>query len=221
MKDFPVFPTDHGVCSLTLREIPYRQTAYIEVQDVQPGELPALLEECAGFCRACGAEQIYAGGRGDFPEACYYASVYEMRLNRAEQEDPGACLFPVTAETAARFRTIYNEAMAGVDFAATLTARQEAGICESGGAYFVHRDGELLGVGWMRDEELKAIVSVKPRMGETVARALCSVTPSEQIRLEVASTNHRAIRLYERMGFLKTREVMRWYRVFPAGSTNS
>ena len=221
MKDFPVFPTEHGVASLTLREIPYKQTAYIEVQDVQPGELPELIEECAGFCRACGAEQIFAGGRGEFPEESYSASVYEMRLNRLVQEDPQACLFPVTAETAARVRTIYNEAMADVDFSATLTSRQEQEIAQNGGAYFVHREGELLGIGWMQEEEMKAIVSVKPGMGQTVADALFSVTPSEQIRLEVASTNHRAIRLYERMGFLKTREVMRWYRVFPAGSTNS
>ena len=221
MKDFPVFPTEHGVASLTLREIPYRQTAYIEVQDVQLGELPALIEECVGFCRACGAERIFAGGRGDFPEESYHASVLEMRMNRLVREDPEACLWPVTEQTVSRFRTIYNEAMADVDFAATLTAHQEREIADCGGAYFVHRDGDLLGIGWMQEEALKAIVSLKPGMGQTVADALFSVTPSEQIRLEVASTNHRAIRLYERMGFLRTGEVMRWYRVFPAGSTKS
>ena len=31
--------------------------------------------------------------------------------------------------------------------------------------------------------------------------------------LEVASTNARAIRLYEKLGFLKTAEVSRWYCV--------
>ena len=221
MKDFPVFPTEHGVASLTLREIPYRQTAYIEVQDVQPGELPALIEECAGFCRACGAERIFAGGKGDFPEENYYASVYEMRLHRMEQEDPQACLFPVTPETVGRFRTIYNEKMAEVDFAATLTAQQEREICEGGNAYFIHRSGDLLGIGWMQENEVRALAAARPGMGRTVAECLLSVTPAEQIRLEVASTNQRALRLYERMGFLRTREVMRWYRIFPAGSTNS
>ena len=31
--------------------------------------------------------------------------------------------------------------------------------------------------------------------------------------LEVASTNARAIHLYEKLGFLPTREIKRWYRV--------
>ena len=37
MKDFPCFATDDGVASLILKEIPYRQEAYIRFQDVQPG----------------------------------------------------------------------------------------------------------------------------------------------------------------------------------------
>ena len=46
MKDIPFFPTQHGVAGLILREIPYRQEAYIRIQDVQPGELSLLLREC-------------------------------------------------------------------------------------------------------------------------------------------------------------------------------
>ena len=58
MKDFPVFTTDFGVSSLIFREVPYRQEAYICIHATeQPKE---LLEECIGFCRACGAEKIYA-----------------------------------------------------------------------------------------------------------------------------------------------------------------
>jgi histidinol-phosphate/aromatic aminotransferase/cobyric acid decarboxylase-like protein len=60
MKDLPMFTTQNGVASLTLREIPYQQTAYIKLQATrQPKE---LLEECVGFCRAVGAEKIYASG---------------------------------------------------------------------------------------------------------------------------------------------------------------
>ena len=33
------------------------------------------------------------------------------------------------------------------------------------------------------------------------------------VELEVVSTNQRAIRLYEKMGFIKTKEISRWYRV--------
>ena len=42
---------------------------------------------------------------------------------------------------------------------------------------------------------------------------LMSLDEGGQITLEVASTNERAIRLYERLGFVKTREINRWYRV--------
>ena len=220
MKDFPIFPTEHGVASLTLREIPYRKTAYIHVQDVQPGKMAELLEECTGFCRACGAEEVLAGGAGAFDAWPFCTGVMEMNLCRTEAEDPTACLWPVTEENVGTFRAIYNEGMAGVDLAATLPRQREAEILESCGAYFVHRDGKLLGIGWISGEELKAIVSVIPGMGQTVLQTLLSASCSERIRLEVASTNMRAIRLYERMGFLKTRELMRWHRVWPSDSTN-
>lgn len=62
MKDFPCFATDDGVASLILKEIPYRQEAYIRFQDVQPGRLAPFLEECVSFCRMAGAEKIYAQG---------------------------------------------------------------------------------------------------------------------------------------------------------------
>ena len=42
---------------------------------------------------------------------------------------------------------------------------------------------------------------------------MMSLAEGEPIRLEVASTNHRAIKLYEKLGFLPTREVCRWHRV--------
>lgn len=221
MKDFPVFPTEYGVASLTLREIPYRETAYIHVQDVQPGQTEQLLEECCGFCRACGAETVLAGGNGDFSAFPHHGSVVEMSLVRQEQAQPEANLWPVTEQTVGEFRSIYNKGMAQTDYAATLTSAQEREILDSCGAYFVHQGGKLLGIGWMAEEELKAIVSVVPGMGRIVAQTLFSAVPAERIRLEVASGNHRAIRLYEKLGFLKTREVMRWYRIQPTNSTNS
>ena len=42
---------------------------------------------------------------------------------------------------------------------------------------------------------------------------LMSLVEGAQLRLEVASTNERAIRLYEKLGFIKTGEISRWYRV--------
>ena len=57
------------------------------------------------------------------------------------------------------------------------------------------------------------MASVKPGAGERVMRTLLSACSGETLRLEVASTNEKALRLYKRLGFFPTREIIRWYRV--------
>ena len=107
-----------------------------------------------------------------------------------------------------------NQRLKDVDNASTLLRQDEKNILERGGAYFVHRDGELLGAGWLKGGKLLLIASAIPGMGERVMHTLMSLQPDEPLELEVASTNHRAIRLYERQGFIKTEELRRWYKVF-------
>ena len=112
-----------------------------------------------------------------------------------------------------KWRSICNERMRCVDNAATQEARDEKEILASGGAYFVHRDGELLGIGWIRDNMLLAVATVQRGAGERVMHTMMSLMPGQSMTLEVASTNERAIRLYEKLGFVITREISRWYRV--------
>ena len=212
MKDIPMFTTDSGVSSLILKEIPYKQLAFIHVQDVQTGQLKPHLEECISFCRMLGAEKILAKGHEELQSYPLHSVVVEMTLMH-DQREPEANLWPVTQESVAKWREIYNEAMGKFDNHATLTFHDEKRIVQSGGAYFVHRDGALLGIGWMDGQELLALVSVIPGMGETVARTLFTTVGSDKITLEVVSDNLRAVKLYERMGFVKTREVSRWYRL--------
>ena len=211
MKDFPVFPTSHGAASLTLKEIPYRREAYIKIQSTQEPEL--LLEECIGFCTACGAERIYASGHDFLEQFPLHTSVYQMKgcLFLSEEEIPS--MFPVTEATVSKWRELYNQKMQSIDNASTLEARDEARILESGGAYFIHDAGDLLGIGWLEEDRLSAIAAMKPGAGELVCKAMQSLIPQQQITLEVASANEKAIRLYEHLGFLKTQELSRWYRV--------
>lgn len=213
MKDIPMFTTDDGVASLILKEIPYRGTAYVKIQDMQPGRIQELMEECAGFCRAAGAERVYASGHLELERYPLYSTIYQMSLSLPELPQPEANLWPVTQETVGRWREICNQAMANVDNAATQTAQDEKEIIDSGGAYFVHDAGKLLGIGWMIGSELAVLVSAQPGAGERVARTLFTAADSNRITLEVVSTNGRAIRLYERMGFLKTGERSRWYQI--------
>ena len=214
MKDIPMFTMDYGVASLVLKEIPYRGQAYVRVLDVQPGQIRELIAECVSFCRMVGADAVYATGQDDLARWPVYTSVYEMQGDALVDWEKTENLFPVTEQTVTRWREIYNERMRGVDNAATLESRDEKRILESGGAYFVHRQGELLGIGWLDEGKLLAVASAVPGAGERVMNTLMSLDEGGRLCLEVASTNERAIRLYERLGFIKTREISCWYRVF-------
>lgn len=219
MRDFPIFTTDFGLSSLTLKEIPYRKQAYICIRDVQEDFFGEHLKECVDFCRMAGAEQIYATGHEKL--GCYplYTSVLEMRGEVPADPEPMASLFPVTEATVGRWRESYNQKMQQVDNAATLEARDEKRLLESAGVYFVHDNGTLLGIGWLEDGKLLALAGVVPGAGERVVHTLASVAEGEPIILEVASTNTRAIHLYEKLGFVTTREISRWYCVHPAQNT--
>lgn len=210
MRDIPMFPTDHGVASLALGQIPYRREAYITVQTALPGEAAALVAECAAFCRMAGAEKIYARGEGleGFP---VHTALWTMRGTAWVDREKLESLFPVTSATAPRWREVYNRRMAGVDLAALLEERDEARLLT--GAYFVHHQGTLLGIGWLEDTRLLAMASAKPGAGERVMHSLMSLVEGADMTLEVASTNTRATELYRRLGFLPTEEKERWHEV--------
>ena len=213
MRDFPIFTTDFGVSSLVLKEIPYKNEAYIRIRDVQEAFFGEHLQECVSFCRMAGAERIFAAGHGKLEKYPLFTAIYEMKGTARVEEEKVANLFPVTEQTVGQWRQTCNERMRSIDCTATQTARDEKEILESGGAYFVHDCGELLGIGWLRDGELLAVAAVKPGVGERVMHTLMSLAEGETVTLEVAATNERAIRLYERLGFVKTKEKARWYRV--------
>ena len=213
MRDFPIFTTEYGVNSLVLKEIPYKKQAFIRIQDVQQAYFEENLQECVSFCRIAGAESIFATGNDALSAYPLYTTVLEMRGTAWVDPDRLACLFPVTEATVGKWREIYNKAMAGVDNAATLESRDEQKLTESVGAYFVHRDGHLLGIGWLDDCKLLAVAATEKGAGETVMHTLMSLVEGSTMTLEVASTNHKAIHLYEKLGFLTTGEISRWYRV--------
>ena len=211
MRDFPMFTTEYGVASLVLREVPYRQEAYIIIQSaLQPEE---LLRECISFCRMVGAEKVFARGHEIIEQFPLHCAIYEMRGSVEVDEEKVENLWPVTQETIEKWREFLNGKMRPIDNSGTLTKQGEQEILDLGGAYFVHRNGDLLGAGWLGGEELKLIAAAEPGTGEWVFHSLLSVEPPEQLRLEVASTNERAIRFYEKMGMVKTAELRRWYQV--------
>ena len=211
MKDIPVFDTEFGVASLFLREIPYRQRAHIKIQSsLEPEQ---LLEECIGFCRACGAEWIDAAGHAYLEKYPLITALYTMQCSRDSVGKTEACLFPVTEGTVQQWLDIYNEKMANVPNAAYMDSKGGKELLEAGDGYFIHKDGVLLGIGKASGDFIDTVIAVKPGMGETVVKALASILTEDTVRLLVADANERAVKLYERMGFVKVKEVSRWYRV--------
>ena len=211
MKDFPMFTTEYGVASLFLKEIPYKEKAYIVIQSSEQPE--ELLRECISFCRICGAEEVFASGHEYLEQYPLHTIIYEMQGQVQVDESKVEHLWPVTKETVVQWREICNRKMHDIDNSATLEVRDEAEILESGDAYFVHHSGELLGIGWIRDGELLELASVVPGAGACVMHTLMSIQPEHVLKLQVVSTNLRAISLYERMGFIKTAEKSRWFQV--------
>ena len=211
MKDFPVFTTEYGVASLILKEIPYQGTAYITLQDsLEPGK---LLEECVAFCRVCGAEAVYATGHEILESYPLYTAMWEMRCPWESLPDTEAGLFPVVEETLEDWRTICNEKVRRVPNGAWMTQSDAEKMLAAGDGYFIHRAGKLLGIGRAAGDTIDWVASIRPGAGRDVVAALNHAIMADAVKLTVASENRKAVALYESMGFIRSREISRWYRV--------
>lgn len=211
VRNIPVFTTEYGVASLILESIPARQEAFIHIRSSLDPE--KLLRECMEFCVACGAERIYAAGDEFVEQYPFYMAIWRMQGSRETVGDTDAALFPLQEETAEKWRQIYNEKMLGVPKAAYLTTFSMKKMLNEGNAYFVHRDGALLGIGVASADQIDVVASVEPGMGAQVVKALCHALSDDAVSVEVASTNQRAIKLYEKLGFVPVAELSRWYQI--------
>ena len=211
MKDLPLFTTEYGVASLVLREIPYQQTAYIRLRTSQEPE--KLLEECIRFCRMVGAERIYATGDDCLARFPFHTEMYRLVCPRDSLGETDAALWPVQEHTAAEFQRIFNEKTPSVPNGAWMNDSDTKEMLKTGEGYFVHRGDTLLGIGRVYGGELRFLASVFPGAGADVLKALCSAVTEDTVTLTVASANEKAMKLYERLGFVKTELLSRWYRV--------
>ena len=212
MRDVPVFTTEYGVASLILGSVAARKEAFVRIQSSLDPEM--LLRECGEFCVACGADRVFATGH-DIPEAYpLHTAIIEMKAPKDALGETDASLFPMQEKTMMLWRTLYNEAMSRVDNAAWLSEHEMKKILAEGSAYFIHRDETLLGIGKASADRIDAVVSAVRGAGREVVRALAHALSDDTVTVEVASTNSRAVALYQRLGFVPTREVSKWYKIF-------
>ena len=209
MKDLSAFTTENGVASIVLQEIPYTQRAYVIVRDTAAPE--AFIRECGDFCRAAGAEQVYATGHEVLTAFPFHTAIWEMSCKTADLPEGEAVCIRVTEETLPQWREIYNKKMKAVPNAAYMS-RDKAQMILAGGC-FVYRGDMLLGIGMASDDQIEAVVSLAAGGGEEIVLALCHGLDAEQVTLEVASENQKALALYQRLGFQKTEEKSKWYRI--------
>lgn len=212
MRDFPVFTTENGVGSLVFKEIPYSGVAYVTIHDSSyPTE---FLQECAEFCRIAGASCIYARGHEILTAYPLHTGIIQMSAALEAIPMSDASLFPVTDKTVTRWRELYNIKMKDVDNASYMSERDAKEMLKRGDGYFIHRDGTLLGIGMASDNHIACIASVVPGGGREVVCSLVHALMDERVTLEVASTNRKAIVLYESLGFIKTANLSAWYKIF-------
>ena len=211
MKDIPYFDTQYGVAALVLKEIPYQQAAYITV--LEAWEPEQLLEECRCFCVMCGAEHIYATGHPCLEGRPLYTAMWELRRSMEGFADTDAALWPVQEENLEQWRSIYNEKIRRLPNAAWMDRRGGGEMLAKGDGYFVHRGGELLGIGRASGDVIDWVASVKPGAGRDVVCALAHALWCDTVKLTVASVNEKALALYEALGFVRTREISKWYVV--------
>ena len=211
MKNLPVFTTEYGVATLILKEIPYQEAAYIILQDTLEPLL--LVRECADFCRACGAERIYARGNDALEKYPLFTAMWEMTCLRESIPDTDAALWPVQERTLTQWQEIYNQKVKTVPNGAWMTDAGAKDMLAKGDGYFVHRGDTLLGIGKASADRIDWVASVKPGAGADVVKALIHATTEDRVSLTVASVNQKAVSLYESLGFLKTAEITRWHTI--------
>ena len=160
-----------------------------------------------------GADQIFASNHPCLEYFPLHTAILRMIRSAEDLPETDAALFPVTEQTLDTWLELYNRRMTDVPNASYMDSADGKSLLRSGDGYFVHKDGLLLGIGKASGNQIDAVVSAQSGMGETVVLALASALKSDTVQLIVAEANTRAVRLYERMGFEKTEEVCKWFRV--------
>lgn len=213
MKNIPMFTSAYGIATLILREIPWSGSAYVLVRSVWNDQTAALLEECRGFCRAVGAKAVFAAYDTEELPAEHAYDMLHMTRPKAGLPEAVLELLPLTRENSAAYLEIYNRCFVEVPSAASYDQSSLEPLYGEDLVWLVKRGEVYAGVAEISKEGLEA-VAVLPEfrgMGYDLALSVLHMVPSPVLRLKVASTNTRAIALYQRLGFRVDGVEKRWF----------
>ena len=99
MRDIPLFTATDGMATLIFHEIPFRGEADVWIRSVF-GSLDGLMQECAGFCRAAGAQKVYFSGEIDFGDRPVHARLIYRSVDKSTLPTTRAVARPLHNETA-------------------------------------------------------------------------------------------------------------------------
>ena len=227
MNDIPAFAEAGGVSTLILREIPYKKTAFVMVRIFDRQSLDEHLQEAVSLCRFAGAKAVYAAAESEvlFPER---EPDYKMlRLGAdcccetvTEQEFEALC-----ESNLQDYTWIYNACFADIVSAETLTEKKVRTNMENPGRQCLvyYKDGKPAAISDVEFAEGAALlnaVAVLPEyrggFGQNVLKNIMADTVKQGVKrlcVNVMSTNGRALKLYERMGFETESELSCWFRL--------
>ncbi|MBR6825288.1 MAG: hypothetical protein IKM59_01945 [Oscillospiraceae bacterium] len=240
MRDIPLFTATDGIATLILHEIPFRQEGYVWIRTVY-GRLEGLMKECAGFCRAAGAQKVYFSGEGDFRDFPVYARLIYRSVEKSTLLDGDAVVLPgldATALPGAEAASIPNEEAAPIaNVEAAPLSNTEAvalptrdpeswlshyrsrfrqvpaagSIPSAEGRYDIFQDHTLIGIGQVQGGMIQSIAALLPGKGADCVKALAPLCEGPKVTLVCAEENLPAMKLYDRLGFSRENVKEVWY----------
>lgn len=212
MNNIPVFDTENGVGTLVLKDIPYTRTAYVKLESVS--RFDAYLQECISFCRALGAEQIFATGHENLRAYPYHTSIVSMECPRSGLQDTDAVLVPVLEDTLQQWLQIYRKKMQKIPNAAYMTDADGKQMLQRGDGYYIYKNDILHGIGIAAEDQIDLVASLQLGAGRQIVFALSKILTGTKVSLDVSAENAKAIRLYKDLGFVQTAVRSVWYKIF-------
>ena len=200
MRDIPLFTVTDGMATLILHEIPFRGEAYVWVRSLF-GSLDGLMQECAGFCRAAGAEKVYFSGEMDFGTHPVHARLIYRCADKSAFPITQAVARPVTDDSL--WLEHYRKAFRSVPVSQSTPPEE--------GRYDVYLGDEHIGIGQVQGGMLMSIASLKPGMGTDCLCALAAHSQGNHLRLVCAQENIPAMKFYDKLGFSVEEVKEVWY----------
>lgn len=219
MKNIPLFTSAYGAATLILKELSWSGNAYVLVRSVWQGQIEALLAECRDFCRAVGAENIFAVDHGsgcDLPGTPDYEMItMACAKDRLPPPRHPVELEPLTEENSDAYLSIYNECFRQVPSAASYNKKSLISLYGEDLAWLARVGDTYAAVAELSKTGLEgiAVLPAYRGLGFDLAAQVLQMVPRLRPELRVASTNVRALALYQRLGFSEIGERKPWYRL--------